>query len=78
MVWCRKSIYFQCEAGFMLSLWIMLACLCGRAVAVFPMSWLCNGIKSVVSRYVPMERNHIISWRHQVRTSGAFYGLKVT
>lgn len=52
----------------MLSLWIMLACLCGRAAAVFPMSWLCNGIKSVVSRYVPMERNHIISWRHQVRT----------
>ncbi|CAK9052258.1 unnamed protein product [Durusdinium trenchii] len=52
--------------GFMMSLWIMLACLCGRAAAVFPMSGLCNLIKWGVSQKVPNEKNHYISWRHQV------------
>eukprot|EP00913_Durusdinium_trenchii_P026571 g24927.t1 len=54
------------DDGFMMSLWIMLACLCGRAAAVFPMSGLCNLIKWGVSQKVPNEKNHYISWRHQV------------
>lgn len=53
------------KEGFVMSLWIMVACLLGRAAAVFPMSFLSNGIKWLVSKHVPTERQHYISFKHQ-------------
>ena len=53
------------KKGFLLSLWIMLGCLLGRAAAVFPMSLLSNGIKCLVSKHVPTETQHYIGWKHQ-------------
>jgi len=53
------------KEGFVMSLWIMLACILGRAAAVFPMSFLSNGIKWLVSKHVPAEKQHYISFKHQ-------------
>lgn len=53
------------KEGFVMSLWIMLACVLGRAAAVFPMSLFSNGIKWLVSKHVPAEKQHYISFKHQ-------------
>jgi len=41
-------------------------CMVARVIAVVPLSLLANGIKSVVARRLPKERQLLISWRYML------------
>lgn len=47
-----------------MGLFMSLFCLVGRLAAVLPTGILCNGIKMIVARKLPQERNNMISWKH--------------
>jgi len=50
--------------GMWIGFWMCLFCALGRLLAVMPLGVLSNGIKKVVSRRLPKERHHMISWKH--------------
>eukprot|EP00930_Biecheleria_cincta_P033717 TRINITY_DN23356_c0_g1_i1.p1 TRINITY_DN23356_c0_g1~~TRINITY_DN23356_c0_g1_i1.p1 ORF type:complete len:695 (+),score=99.17 TRINITY_DN23356_c0_g1_i1:75-2159(+) len=48
------------------SLWLMLFCLLGRAAAVFPLGGVANLVKWLVSKRLPAERKHMLSFQHLI------------
>jgi len=57
-------VYVKPGAGLGLGLWVSFFCLVGRLVATVPLGILSNAIKNVALKNRPVERRHLLSWKH--------------